>query len=39
MFLIRRRRSLVVTYRLFISGLALSASLFVLTLIRQSGSP
>ncbi len=39
MFLIRRRRALVVTYGLFISGLVLSASLFVLTLIRQSGSP
>lgn len=39
MFLIRRRRALVVTYGLFIAGLALSASLFALTLIRQSGSP
>ena len=38
-FLIRRRRALVITYGLFISGLALSASLFVLTLFRQSGSP
>ena len=39
MFLIRRRRALVVTYGLFIAGLALSASLFAMTLIRQSGSP